>query len=80
MAASTDSSQLQDLLSKYQSNNLASIIEKLTGDRDNLHIDIQQVKFFVGKQNFEINGKVSFNVLHTQPNAHAQTKEIAKNK
>jgi|WetSurMetagenome_2_1015567.scaffolds.fasta_scaffold07137_9 hypothetical protein len=75
MAAPTDTSQLQDLLSKYQSNNLASIIAKLAGDKDNLHIDIQQVKFFVGKQNFEINGKVSFNVL--RKNQTPKLKEIS---
>ena len=80
MATPNDSSQLQDLLSKYQSNNLASIIEKLTGDKDSLRVDIQQVKFSVGKQNFEIDGKVSFNVLHKNPAAHPNEKEIEKNK
>jgi hypothetical protein len=73
MAAST--SQLQDALSKYSSNDLASIIEKLSGNRDNLRVDVQQVKFCVGKQHFEINGTFNFNVIHKNPTEHAKVKE-----
>jgi hypothetical protein len=73
MVAST--SQLQDALSKYSSNDLASIIEKLSGDKDNLRVDVQQVKFCVGKQHFEINGTFNFNVIHKTPNAHSKVKE-----
>jgi hypothetical protein len=75
MASSTGTSQLQDALSKYDSNDLASIIDKLAGDKDNLRVDIQHVKFCVGKQHFEINGKINFNVIHKDPNAHAKIKE-----
>ncbi len=73
MAAST--SQMQDVLSKYSSNDLASIIEKLSGDKDNLRVDVQQVKFCVGKQHFEINGIVNFKVIHKTPNANAKSTE-----
>jgi hypothetical protein len=73
MAAST--SQLQDALSKYSSNDLASIIEKLSGDKDNLHVDVQHVKFFVGKQHFEINGTINFRVFHKTSIAEIKTKD-----
>lgn len=72
MAASNETSQLNDILSRYQSNDLASIIEKLSGDKDNLRVDVQQVKFSVGKQHFEINGKVNFNVIHNMPDNYAK--------
>jgi hypothetical protein len=75
MASSTGTSQLQDALSKYSSNNLASIIEKLSGNKDNLRVDMQHVKFCIGKQHFEINGKINFNIIHKDPNVHAKTKE-----
>ena len=79
-ATSVDASQLQGMLSRYQSSNLANIIETLSGDKDNIRVDLQQVKFYIGKQHFEVNGKINFNVIHKDPNAHAKAKEVKENR
>jgi hypothetical protein len=64
MASSTGNSQLKDALSKYNSNDLASIIEKLSGNKDNLRVDMQHVKFCVGKQHFETYGSLPMGILN----------------
>jgi hypothetical protein len=76
MAASTQTSELEEKIAQYKPENLAEIIDKLAGDKDNLKVDIQNVKFHLGKSKFEVNGEVNFNVIHKAPNAHAKPKEV----
>jgi hypothetical protein len=64
--------EFQTVLSKFK---MAEIIEKLAGDKDSLRVDIQQVKFTLRNQRFEIDGKVDFNVVHKAPNPHSKPKE-----
>lgn len=61
-------SELQESLSKFR---MAEIMEKIAGNTDNLHVEIQQVKFTIRNQKFEIDGKVDFNVIHKTANPHA---------
>jgi hypothetical protein len=75
MAAASGDSRLQQVFSQYKPDNLAKIIDKLAGDKDNLRVDVQKVKFCLGKARYEVNGKVDFNVIHTKPNAHAKPSE-----
>lgn len=65
-------SELQDVLSKFK---MAEIIERLAGDKDNLRVNIQQVKFTVRNQTYEVDGIVNFNVIHKTLNPHAKIKE-----
>lgn len=76
MAAQPD--YLRDALSGYSRNDLTTIIDKLAGDKDNLHVDLKNVKFTLKGQTFDINGMVDFKVVHTVANAHAVVKEIVK--
>jgi hypothetical protein len=64
MASSTEYSELQQRLAQIKPDNLAEIIDKLAGDKDNLRVDVQSVKLHVGKTAYEVNGVVNFNVLH----------------
>jgi uncharacterized protein YcgL (UPF0745 family) len=65
-------SELQETLSKFK---MAQIIEQLAGDKDNLRVDIQKVKFTVKNQGFEVDGTVNFNVIHKGLNPHLKDKE-----
>ena len=76
MAVSSPSSELEEKILRYQPENLAEIIEKLVGDKDNLKIDVQEVRFSVGKTQYEISGAINFNVIHKNPTAHAKIKEL----
>ena len=67
-----ETGELQETLSKFK---MAQIIEGLAGDKDNLRVDIQNLKFTLRKQKFEIDGKVNFNVIHKEPNPHPKEKE-----
>ena len=69
MAASSRSSEreLIEKFSQYQPENMAEIIEFLAGGKDNLKIDVQKLRFTVGKQKFEVSGEVNFNVIHKDP-------------
>ena len=74
----SDSSQANDFLknfSQYQPENMAEIIELLAGGKDNLKVDVQKLRFTVGKQKFEVSGEVNFNVIHKNPLAHAKPQE-----
>ena len=76
MATQTD--LLRDALSGYTRDDLTTIIDRLAGDKDNLHVDLKHVRFTLRNQVFEANGVVDFKVVHTVPNAHAVVKEIVK--
>lgn len=77
MAASSQSSELQQKLAEYKPENLAEIIDKLTGDKDNLRVDVQAVKFCIGKNRYEVSGTVNFNVKHKN-NRHWRTRSNAE--
>lgn len=74
MAAQSD--LLRDALSGYSRDDLTTIIDKLAGGKDNLHVDLRNVRFTLRDQTFDVNGVVDFKVVHTIPNAHAVVKEI----
>jgi hypothetical protein len=76
MAAQTDF--LSDVLSGYTRDNLASLIDKLAGDKDNLHVDLRHVKFSLRGQSFSVDGVVDFKVVHSVPNAHAVVRGIVE--
>jgi hypothetical protein len=65
-------SEFQTILSNFK---MAEIIEKIAGGKDNVRVDIQQVKFTLRNQRFEIDGKVDFNVVHKASNPHSKPKE-----
>jgi hypothetical protein len=69
---------LRDALSGYSRDDLTTIIDKLAGGKDNLHVDLKNVKFKLRDQTFNVNGVVDFKVVHTIANAHAVVKEIVK--
>jgi hypothetical protein len=69
---------LRDVLSGYSRDDLTTIIDKLAGGKDNLHVDLRNVRFTLRGQVFDVNGVVDFKVVHTVPNAHAVVKEIVK--
>jgi hypothetical protein len=75
MTTASEDSGLQKVFSQYKPDNLAEIIDKLAGDKDNLRVDVQAVKFCLGKARYEVNGKVDFNVIHKKPDAHAKPSE-----
>ena len=77
MASQTN--QLNEALSGYKSDDIAMIIDKLAGDKDNLRVDIQHVKLKVRNQRIELNGSINFKIFHKTPNAHQVLKEAAKN-
>ena len=76
MAAQSD--LLRDALSGYSRDDLTTIIDKLAGGKDNLHVDLKNVRFTLRGQTFDVNGVVDFKVVHTIANAHAVVKEIVK--
>jgi|WetSurMetagenome_2_1015567.scaffolds.fasta_scaffold17729_5 hypothetical protein len=55
---------LQDALSKYNQETIVSIIDRIAGDKDNLRVDLQHVKFTLRGIKFEINGNFNFNIKH----------------
>jgi hypothetical protein len=61
--------------SRYQPENIAEIIEKVTGGKDNLKINVQKLKFSIGKQKYDVSGEVNFNVIHKNPVANAKPEE-----
>jgi hypothetical protein len=69
---------LRDALSGYTRDDLTTIIDKLAGGKDNLHVDLKDVRFTLRGQVFDVNGVVDFKVVHTITNAHAVVKEIVK--
>jgi hypothetical protein len=76
MAAQSD--YLSDALAGYSREDLTTIIDRFAGDKDNLRVDIKNVRFSLRTQTFDVNGVVDFKVVHTIPNAHAVVKEIVK--
>jgi hypothetical protein len=64
MTSSSEYSELQQRLAQIKPDNLAKIIDKLAGDKDNLKVDVQAVRFHIGKTAYEVSGVVNFNVLH----------------
>ena len=78
MAAQT--SQLNEALSGIKPDDLTTIIDRLAGDKDNLKVDIQHLKFKVKNQQIELNGLINFKVYHKDPNAHQAVKEETKNR
>ncbi len=77
MASQTN--QLQNALSGYKPDNMATIIDRLAGDKDNLRVELQHVRFTLRNTKFDVNGVINFNVIHSIPNAHAVVKEELKN-
>ena len=74
----SDSSQANDFLknfSQYQPENMAETIEFLAGGKDNLKVDVQKLRFSVGKQKLEVSGEINFNVIHKDPLAHLKPQE-----
>ncbi len=69
---------LQDLLSGSRRDNLATIIDRLAGDKDNLKVNLKDVRFTLRGEKFDINGLVEFKLYHKIPNAHAIAKEVTK--
>jgi hypothetical protein len=76
MASQSD--VLREALSGYQPDNMATIIDQLAGDKDNLRVDLRHVMFIVRDQKFDVNGVIDFTVVHKIPNAHVLLKEEAK--
>ncbi len=72
MAVSSQSSDLTEKLSQYQPENMAEIIEKLAGNKDNLKVSVQELKFSIGKTKYEVSGEVNFNIIHKNPKAHTK--------
>ncbi len=76
MASQSD--VLREALSGYQPDNMATLIDQLAGDKDNLRVNLRHVKFTLRDQKFDVNGIVDFKVIHKIPNAHAVLKEEIK--
>lgn len=76
MAAQSDI--LRDVLSGSTRDNLATIIDRLAGDKDNLKVNLKDVKFTLRGEKFDVNGVVEFKIFHKVPNAHAVVKEVVK--
>ncbi|HEY9760290.1 MAG TPA: hypothetical protein V6C97_34350 [Oculatellaceae cyanobacterium] len=74
----TQSDFLRDVLSGNMRDNLATVIDRLAGDKDNLKVNLKDVRFTLRGVKFDINGLVEFKVFHTIPNAHAVAKEVAQ--
>jgi|GEM_PF-3258893 hypothetical protein len=75
MAAQTD--LLREALSRYKPDNMATLIDRLSGNKDNLRVDFRQVKFTLRNQEFEVNGMVDFKVIHQVSDIHVLLKEEA---
>ncbi len=75
MAASSRSSELMEKFSQYQPENMAEIIEVLAGGEDNFRVDVQKLRFTVGKQKFEVSGEVNFSVIHKDPLVYFKPQE-----
>ena len=67
MADSSQSSELTEKISQYKPQNMAEIIDKLAGGKSNLKVDVQKLKFSLGKTKYEVDGQVNFNVIHKKP-------------
>lgn len=78
VSMATQSDFLRDALSGYNQRDLAAIIDRLAGDKDNLRIDLNHVRLSAGNQKFELNGMVSFKIFHKPPNAHNAIKDTVK--
>lgn len=44
----------------------AKIIEKLSGNKSNIKITLQEVKLNTGKATVTLNGEVNFNIFHAE--------------
>ena len=75
----SQTNQLQEAISAYAPENFTTIIDRLAGDKDNLRIELQHVKFSIRKTNIELNGAVNFRIIHRIPNAHVLVEEKLKN-
>jgi hypothetical protein len=70
MANSTQNSELTEALSRYRPDNMAEIIDRLAGDKDNLRVDVKAVKLTVRNTKLEVNGVINFYVVHKTPDVH----------
>jgi hypothetical protein len=75
MTVPSQSSELREKILQYQPENMAEIIEKLAGNKDNIKISVQEVKFRIGKIKYEVSGEVNFNIIHKNSNTHSKAKE-----
>ncbi|MCW3998765.1 MAG: hypothetical protein NWE93_00820 [Candidatus Bathyarchaeota archaeon] len=64
MADSYQVTSLQETLQKIKPDNFTEIIDKIVGDKDNLRVDVQAVRFRFGNVTYEVSGEVNFNVKH----------------
>ncbi len=67
MQSSSELKELHDQLAQYKPGNMAEIIDKLAGGKDNLRVEIQKVRFNLRRVGYEVNGQVNFNVIHKKP-------------
>ncbi len=64
MQSKSELDELHDLLAQYKPENMAEIIDKLSGGKDNLRVDIRKVRLTIRGTKLELNGKVNLNVIH----------------
>ncbi len=66
MAAPSQPTEWQQRLSQYKPDKLAEIIDKLAGEKCNLKISIQELKFNYRKTKYAVSGEINFNVVHAK--------------
>jgi hypothetical protein len=71
--------QLNEALSGYKREDIAMIIDRLAGDKDNLRVELKNVKLKARNQKIVLNGVINFKIYHETPTAHIVLKEAAKN-
>ncbi len=64
MQSSSDLKELHDQLALYKPENMAEIIDKLSGGKDNVRVEVQKLRFNLRGISYEVNGQVNFNVIH----------------
>ena len=55
--------QLKQAFSKWKPEAYAEIIDKLSGGKSNLKVDVQDITLIIGDKQYELAGEVDFNVI-----------------
>ena len=55
--------QLEQAFSKWKPEHIAEIIDKLSGGKSNLSVDVREIKLIIHDKQYELAGRVDFNVL-----------------
>ena len=66
MVSASEQSELSEEIRQNRLVLFAEIIRALAGDKSNLKVKLQEIKFNIGKAKVELDGEVDFNLVYAE--------------